>query len=558
MLLLTALALGASIVLDRPVTIDTAYSGRGYYRYCPTVLDLDGTRHVFYCRNRNAYSVVDHICHATVSSTGELKDETLVLSPSDTSGTGWDSYHVCDPSVIAGRFLYEGHAYRYLMAYLGVKGRTGDSGSDGAKCVNNKVGLAVSDALDRGWVRMGASCVVESPTPGKWGVGQPSLVSLDGAGKVALFYAGDGGTRVRTLNFSTPETAASSLVVRTSADDLAVSTAGIGDLKGLRESGVTITNGDFAYNRENGCWYLLVDTPDRYDDFYDPGDYGLSITKAVSVYRAAAGELSVGRLASVRWEKLATIRPEDLSASFETAFRIHNAGLVRTPQGGLAATAAFVSVAHQERQPLYTYRFQSVTWGTELDWFDAGLGLPAREAWGGAWSTDDILRGHALELDGPDTRVVGFRSDRSRRLASSGRLARVSTEVVFEYESDLCSVAHGTKGGLVVHGGSYWGVGADPQGGLTNVWRRLQGAVPALDTSVAVTIEVRREKRGGVVSYQIAENAPEEFPIVLGDSEVSTVTYQGNGTVESLVGKYRGDRTLPLVIQVAHAKRRRE
>ena len=121
--------------------------------------------------------------------------------------------------MIAGKFWYNGRFYRYLMAYLGVKGKPGDTNSDGARCINNKVGFAVSDSLSSGWIRMGSDCVVATETPANWGVGQPSIVNLDGAGKIALFYAGDYETRVLVLDFGNAEATAASLRVHVGSTD---------------------------------------------------------------------------------------------------------------------------------------------------------------------------------------------------------------------------------------------------------------------------------------------------------------------------------------------------
>ena len=64
-LMFSAATVGAA---DIPLSIDATYSGDGFYRYCPSVVDFGGVRHVFYCRNRNAYSVVDYIYHAIETS----------------------------------------------------------------------------------------------------------------------------------------------------------------------------------------------------------------------------------------------------------------------------------------------------------------------------------------------------------------------------------------------------------------------------------------------------------------------------------------------------------
>ena len=148
------LSAGAGIV---SVTVPNNYTQDGFYRYAPSTLVESGVRHVFYVRNTESRVVVDGICHAVQAADGTLGTETLVLTPADSTGTAWDSYHVADPSVIAGAFYYEGHVYRYLMAYLGVKGRPGDASSDGARSINNKIGFAVSDSLTSGWVRMGTN-----------------------------------------------------------------------------------------------------------------------------------------------------------------------------------------------------------------------------------------------------------------------------------------------------------------------------------------------------------------------------------------------------------------
>ena len=535
-----ALSAATAVAADIPLAIDATYSGRGFYRYCPSVVDSGGVRHVFYCRNRNAYSVVDYIYHATISPAGTLSGETVVLSPADSTGTAWDSYHVCDPSVIAGRFWYNGHFYRYLMAYLGVRGRPGDSTSDGAKCINNKVGFAVSDSLSEGWVRMGSDCVVATGTPSQWGVGQPSVVSLDGVGKVALFYAGDYGTRVLSLDFGDAEAAAASLRVHTGSEGAAVSTTGISDLKGAKLSGMTITNGDFAWNRETGCLYLSVDTPDRYDSWYDDSGYYLYITKAVTVYRAYMGEFSRERLAAVEWEKICRIRPADLAADFSSSFRVHNSGLARTPLGALSEKTVFTSVAHLESNALYTYRFVPVSWGSGMDWFDGGLGTPSHDPWGGSWSSSVEKHNGTIVLDGLDSQTIAFRADRARRLTKDGRTARIAIDATFGCDSTLQPLGANTKAGISVYNGSYWGMGADPDGGASNVWRRLSGKTPVFDSPVSVVCEIFRTNGMDMVSYTVDGETIGTFSLVLRNRTVSSVAFSGNGAISSLSGSAEG------------------
>ena len=536
-----AVAVGAEI----PLAIDAGYSGNGFYRYCPSVVEASGVRHVFYCRNKSAYSVVDSIYHATLSPSGELMDEAEVLSPADSSGAAWDSYHVCDPSVIAGKFWYNGRHYRYLMAYLGVKGRPGDTTSDGFRCVNNKVGLAVSDSLDDGWVRMGANCVVtDNPEEDWWGVGQPSVVSIDGAGKVALFYAGDYGTRMMTLDFGTSAAAASSLREHVGGEGTFVSTVGIGDLKGVQTNGFTITNGDFAWDGKTGNLYLSVDTPDQPDPWYDDGGCGLSVTKAVTVYRAAIGELSPAGVASAKWAKVCRIRPNDLGADFKSAFRVHNSGLLRGPSGELAGKTSFVSLAHLEANPLYTYRFVPVVWGTGRDWFDGGLGFPDREPWGGKWSPGVEITNGEISLDGVHEDGACFSIDAPHRIARSGCVARVSAVMTFGDGSGLVPLDAEVKGAITMHDGSYWVVCADPAGGATNVWHQIDGVSAQTSVPVSVTCTVFRRSGRNQVEYEVDGQTLGTFDIVLSGRVVSFADFDGLGVVSSLTGTCDGDTSV--------------
>ena len=344
-----------------PVSVPNNYVPDGYYRYAPSTLVESGVRHVFYCRNVTSRVVVDGIYHAIQAADGTLSNETLVLSPADSTGTAWDSYHVADPSVIAGAFYYEGHTYRYLMAYLGVKGRPGDTASDGAKCINNKVGLAVSDSLTGGWVRMGANPVVITEHTDWWGVGQPSLLSVDGAGKVALFYAGDYETRLLNLDFTDAAATATSLATKTGGQGILLGKTGVMDLVGTSLK-MTITNADFAYDDVRKLLYMIADTPDSAAGWYDDGGQYLAITKAVSVYRTPVNTLANLDLAAAEWELVSRFQPTDLSASLSTAARVHNSGFVRTDAGGLIDFQANVAVANVKNDALYTYRFLPVSW----------------------------------------------------------------------------------------------------------------------------------------------------------------------------------------------------
>ena len=347
------------------LNVPTDYSSGGFYRYCPATLVEGGVRHVFYCKNTTANQIVDSIYHAMVDAAGNLSDESAVLDPADSTGTAWDSYHVCDPSVIKGAFVYNDHTYTYLMAYLGVQGRVGDTESDGYRGINNKVGLAVSDSLDSGWVRMGTDAVVVTDMSGTWGVGQPSLVSLDKAGKVALFYAGDYGTRMLALDFTDAAKTTASLTQKVGSEGSPVSKDGVSDLAGTTTK-MTITNADFAYNPATGRLYMIADTPDRAGSWYDDGGQNLYITKAVTVYGCTLYTLATNTVTGAIWHQQMRIQPADLDGStLATSARVTNSGLVRTPYGEIAEKTAMVTVANVVPNALYTYRFMPVDWSAK-------------------------------------------------------------------------------------------------------------------------------------------------------------------------------------------------
>ncbi len=161
----------------RPNTLRTVYAPEpGFYCYAPSVIQ-DGTAdHLFACRNREPYDIRDHIYGFTQtrSAIGSLG---IMLAPAHEPGA-WDCFHICDPSVVAGRFRNDDVVYRYAMFYLG---------NDVDASRNNQIGVAFSVRLWGPWRRHGPP-IVPDPRRGTWGTGQPSAVSIDHKRRVLLFY----------------------------------------------------------------------------------------------------------------------------------------------------------------------------------------------------------------------------------------------------------------------------------------------------------------------------------------------------------------------------------
>lgn len=186
-----------TITIEKPEFV-FGFKGQSRYSYCPSVLKQDdGTVHLFFCGNPESQIMVDNIYHIKISPDGTQTTPKSVLQPG-IAGT-WDDHHTCDPSVIAGNFTWNNATYKYAMFFL----------SNMYGVYYNEIGVAFSNDLAAdSWKKFPTQIVKKTwSTDGdqliggggmSWGVGQPSVVSLDGKGKLLLTYTvGDiGGTRI--------------------------------------------------------------------------------------------------------------------------------------------------------------------------------------------------------------------------------------------------------------------------------------------------------------------------------------------------------------------------
>lgn len=239
-----------------------------FYNYCPTSFEEDGVRHIYYCANKIHGNVTDYIAYRrgvkNEKGIWEYSEISYVLAPTENT---WDSRHVCDPSVIKGVFNYNEETYNYLMAYLGCVT------SDNTK---NEVGLAIAKKPEGPWIKINNNpiCHYElNDNKGfQWGYGQPSLVSVDKASEVLLFYTvGDGAstyTRVERWDFSSLNNP-----VMVSDNYKRVITRG---LKNLNNAQDYISNADFAYDPTSGRIYMIKDD--------HPSPEGASVGSGVTIY----------------------------------------------------------------------------------------------------------------------------------------------------------------------------------------------------------------------------------------------------------------------------------
>lgn len=156
------------------------FQGQSKYSYCPSALkQADGTVHLYFCGNPENLIMVDNIFHIKINPDGTQTAAKSVLQPG-VSGS-WDDHHTCDPSVIEGSFTWKNTTYKYAMFFL----------SNIYGVYYNEIGVAFSNDLDAdSWVKYPQQIVKKTWSSesdqeigggGKsWGVGQPSVVSLDG------------------------------------------------------------------------------------------------------------------------------------------------------------------------------------------------------------------------------------------------------------------------------------------------------------------------------------------------------------------------------------------
>ena len=150
------------------------------YTYCPVGIETNEKETTFYCKNGVNGQIVDYIYATTRTENVETRTNVALRPSTD----GFDSVHVCDPSVVADSYVYNGKTYKYAMFYLGAE--TLDN-----QC--NQIGVALSNYINSRFLKPENNIVIgytydsNHPEVFQWGVGQPSAISL-GNGKVLLFY----------------------------------------------------------------------------------------------------------------------------------------------------------------------------------------------------------------------------------------------------------------------------------------------------------------------------------------------------------------------------------
>lgn len=283
-------------------TLHEVYShADGIYSYAPSTVSLGSERYMWTCHNHDPFVVRDDIVMTKWQDGQQVEDRSVLTH----SFFGWDSFHICDPSVIRSEIVFNKSTYHWVMFFLG---------NDVDRSARNQIGVALAQSIEGPWEKLPQPVLTYKEDSG-WGVGQPSALPLDGKGKFLVVYSG-AGLHVATVDLS-------DLNHITVSHPVAVTTKGLENLARFNPAGIAaISNIDIAYGPDRRRIYAVADV--------NTGNkpYPAFITSRLAVLSIDARKLAHG---GGMWRVEATIGPE------LTGFpRNHNAGLVRDAVGNLA------------------------------------------------------------------------------------------------------------------------------------------------------------------------------------------------------------------------------
>jgi hypothetical protein len=341
-----------TINLDEPVFISYDWSmvqGQKY-KYVPTAIEENGIRYLFYCTNIESGNITDHIALRIgefVNGSWQYGQEQVVLWPGVAMNPGdyiWDQRHVCDPEVIAGEFWYqrpqqsEKEMYSYALFYLGIADELVAHGGTGV----NQIGWAVAKQPEGPWYKVVGNGPLLTSIAGYWGVGQPSVTSIDGKGELLLFY-----TRGENVTAT----------YRQHIDLSDANNPVVYDEKELLLDGLTRSDGSPEYLNHGGAFMY----DHEMDGFYiirnghpNPTDYPDWISSHLQVAYIPANDVWTG---IGEWTVLTNLENEAYD-------RIFDGGWVRNKYGGVLSSynlESLISTADAGTSSLWSYRIHSYT-----------------------------------------------------------------------------------------------------------------------------------------------------------------------------------------------------
>lgn len=339
-LTIVALLIGAPTTANATITWDSnsltlVYrpAGNQFYAYAPSVV-LDGAATRIWTCHNSLPGVIRDSVYSTVISGGLVTSDRAALSP---TGTGWDGFHNCDPSVVRVNVSYGSTSYQYAMFY---------TGNDLDASSHNQVGVAFANSLDGPWTRyLNPIVPFAGSDTSQWGAGQPSATTIDPqAGRVLLFWTegyGQTSTYRAEVDFNNP----SGPVI---GSRLQVTKAG---LTGTDGGSDWLNDADFAYDPSRDRFYAV-----REQHPY-PTDQPTYIS---------ANQQLVSIAGSSIWNGGGTWTVENAITPALTSFaRNHNAGITRNIYGTLISpgsiTVVFTTACGNCTDSLWTYALHQIT-----------------------------------------------------------------------------------------------------------------------------------------------------------------------------------------------------
>jgi hypothetical protein len=329
-----------------------------YYSYAPSVIIDGSTEYVYTCHNSNADQIVDNIWLTEFNrSTGQVIFDQSVLQPTPGS---WDSAHTCDPSVLKSNVNLNGNPYSYVMFYLGTD-QTDDN--------HNQIGVAFANSPEGPWTKftghvVGYDMVQSSPgcyinsTYSCWGVGQPSATSVDGNGRILLFWRGSNTGAFRgDINIGNITDTGQWPVWNSY---IAVTTSGLTDAHGESDS---LIDYDVAYDWTRDRFYAVREQRDNSIPYCSPTNPTF-ICQSLQVNSIAASSIWSG---GGSWSVEAVIDP-----TLTGNPRNHNAGIARNWDGTISdpskvtvmytvACADSTNIPCNGTYPVWTYSLWQVS-----------------------------------------------------------------------------------------------------------------------------------------------------------------------------------------------------
>jgi hypothetical protein len=160
---------------------------RAGYDYAPTMIQSGNRQDVWWCGQvfpTPPFRSSDAIWHRAV----DVITGRVLVAPEVAlriSQSGWDSWAVCDPSVVEGVFDLDGQTWTYAMYYTA----TDCAANQGT---NNRIGLALSHD-GRTWTRYSRNPVIGPAVPmtcgsASYGVGNAATYNGDGRSHLYVFH----------------------------------------------------------------------------------------------------------------------------------------------------------------------------------------------------------------------------------------------------------------------------------------------------------------------------------------------------------------------------------